>query len=101
MRLFKLAKKVKKINVIVMGLFKGMNSVFYIMLLLLLVFLIFSVIGVQTFRRNDPLTFGGIGIAVVTLFRVITLDNWTTLIFINWFGCNSQHMSVNGVRNTT
>lgn len=101
MRLFKLVKKVKKINAIVSGLFKGLGAVGYILLLLVLVFYLFAVLGVQTFRRNDPLAFGGIGIAVVTLFRIITLDNWTSLIYLNWFGCDSQNISVDGVSRET
>jgi voltage-gated sodium channel len=45
MRLLKLVGKVKQLQVIVMGLAKGLGSVSYIMLLMLLVFYLFAVLG--------------------------------------------------------
>ena len=69
MRLLKLVGKVKQLQVIVMGLAKGLGSVSYIMILMLLVFYLFAVLGVQCFRKNDPFHFGGLGIAMISLFR--------------------------------
>ncbi len=98
MRLFKLVKKVKKLNAIVMGLYRGLGSVAPIAILCLLIFYLFAVLGVATFRRNDPYHFGGVGVAMITLFRVATLDNWSPILLIDWFGCASQNSSVIGVR---
>jgi voltage-gated sodium channel len=70
----------------------------YILLLLLLVFYLFAVLGVSTFRKNDPFFFGSIGIAMVTLFRMATLESWTTGLYINSYGCDSQFYGVVGVR---
>ena len=101
MRLLKLVSKVKQLQVIVMGLINGLSSVKYILLLMLLVFYMFAVLGVATFRRNNPFFFGSIGIAMVTLFRVATLDSWSAIMYTEWFGCDSQYAAVNGVRSTS
>jgi voltage-gated sodium channel len=126
MRLLKLVGKVKQLQVIVMGLAKGLGSVSYIMLLMLLVFYLFAVLGlvyagfpfilvardhpsvisflntlsfvfsVQCFRKNDPFHFGGLGIAMISLFRCATLEDWSDIMYINIFGCDSAIGGVSG-----
>ena len=97
MRLLKLVGKVKQLQVIVMGLIKGLSSVSYIMLLMLLIFYLFAVLGVGTFRKNDPFHFGSIGIAMVTLFRCATLEDWTDVLYTNMYGCDTQYGGPYGV----
>lgn len=97
MRLFKLVSKVKQLQTIVFGLLKGLSSVTYIILLLLLVFYLYAVLGVVTFRKNDPWHFGELGQAMITLFRLCTFDGWTGVLYINVYGCNSQNLFVEGV----
>ena len=94
MRLFKIIGKIKQLKVIIMGLVKGLSSVTYILLLLLLIFYLFAVLGVVTFRRNDPFHFGSIGMAMVTLFRISTFESWTNVLYINYYGCDSQNVMV-------
>jgi voltage-gated sodium channel len=96
MRLLKLVGKVKQLQVIVQGLAKGLGSVVYIVILMILVFYLYAVLGVQCFRKNDPFHFGGLGIAMVSLFRAATKENWTHLLVINEFGCDSTYFGANG-----
>jgi hypothetical protein len=39
------------------------------------------------FKPNDPFHFGNIPIAMISLFRATTLDDWSDLMYINQFGC--------------
>ena len=96
MRLLKLVGKVKQLQVIVMGLVKGLGSVSYIIMLLLLIFYIFAILGVSTFRKNDPWHFGSLGVAMISLFRIATLEAWSTDLYIASFGCASQNVGVMG-----
>lgn len=89
MRLLKLVRKVKKLQVIVMGLVKGLSSVSYIMILMILIFYLFAVMGVYNFRENDPGHFGNLGVAMLTLFRCSTLEDWTDVMYINMYGCEA------------
>jgi hypothetical protein len=57
MRLLKLVGKVKQLQLIIVGLANGLSAVTYILLLMLLIFYLFAVMGVDTFRRNDPFHF--------------------------------------------
>jgi len=56
-------------------------------MLLLLMMYIYAVAGVIYFGENDPWHFGTIGIAMVTLTRVVILDAWTQVFYINYYGC--------------
>ena len=67
------------------GLVKGLSSVSYIMLLMALIFYLFAVMGVYSFRENDPGHFGNLGIAMLTLFRCSTLEDWTDVMYINMY----------------
>ena len=96
MRLLKLVGKVKELQLIVMGLVNGLNSVTYILILMLLIFYLFAVLGVGSFQENDPFHFGSLGVAMLTLFRCATLENWSQVMAINFYGCDSQHTSVLG-----
>jgi voltage-gated sodium channel len=48
-------------------------------LLLALVFYLYGVAGVHLFGSVDPKHFGSLSAALLSLFRLITLDNWTDL----------------------
>jgi voltage-gated sodium channel len=96
-RLLKLVNKVKQLQVIVMGLARGLGSCTYIVMLLLLIFYLFAIVGCVCFRRNDPYHWGGVGIAMLTLFRIATFEAWTVILFLNYYGCDSQNYSVAGV----
>ena len=89
LRLAKLIKRVPQLNMIVGGFIGGVKAIAYILLLLFLVFYLYAIIGNLAFVENDPWHFGSVDIALVSLFRVATLDRWMDLFYINWFGCDS------------
>ena len=97
MRLLKLVGKIKELQLIVMGLANGLNSVQYILVLMLLIFYLFAVLGVGSFQKNDPFHFGSLGQAMLTLFRCATLEDWSDVMYINFYGCDGQQFQVNGV----
>ena len=80
MRVTKLVGKVRALEIIVMGLVAGLGSVSYISMLWLLVLFLFGVVGVTLFRDNDPAHFGHLPIAMLTLFRCTTLEDWTDIV---------------------
>jgi voltage-gated sodium channel len=105
MRLMKLIKKVPQLRMIVMGLLGGLKSIGYILMLLMLLFYIFAILGMQLFRDNDPYHFGDLHSSLFTLFRASTLEDWTEIMYTNYFGCDiypytdykGNHESVNNV----
>ena len=100
MRVVKIIKKIPQLQVIFMGLVGGMQSMMYIVLLLLLVFYIYGCAGVFWFRDNDPWHFGDLGIAQVTLFRMVTMEDWADIEYINYYGCD-EYPEGGGVKYVT
>lgn len=86
-RVAKLVRQVPQLQMIVMGLIGGIKSIGYIVLLLFLVHYFYAVIGVMLFRKNDPWHFRSLPFAMLTLFRCSTLEDWTDVMYINYFGC--------------
>lgn len=87
MRLIKLVKRIPQLYMIVMGLMGGMRAIMYILVLLLLIFYMYSVVGFYLFAENDPFQFGDIWKAMVTLWRVSTFEDWTDVLYTNYYSC--------------
>ena len=59
---------------------------FYVSILLFLVFYIYAVAGTMLFGANDPVHFGGLWTSMLSLFRVVTLEDWTDVMYLQMFG---------------
>jgi len=91
MRLVKLLKRIPQLYVIVQGLIGGLQSIVYIFVLLFLVFYLYAVAGIDFFRVNDPWHWQNMGRAYLTLFRAATLEDWTDVMYIGFFGCDTHY----------
>ena len=88
LRVLRLVKTLPKLQLLVNALMKSITSMGYITLLLLLLFYIYAVAGVTFFNSNDPIHFRDIQTAMLSLFRVVTLEDWTDIMYINMYGCD-------------
>jgi voltage-gated sodium channel len=88
LRVLKLIKALPKLQVLVSALLKSLPSMAYVGALLSLLFYVYAVAGVFLFGENDPIHFGSIQSAMVTLFAVVTLEGWVDIMYINMFGCD-------------
>ncbi|HMN97769.1 MAG TPA: ion transporter [Phycisphaerales bacterium] len=86
LRALRLITTVPKLQLIVNSLLKGLPSMAYVGLLLLLLFYVYAVLGVFLFRENDPLHFTDLQTALLTMFRVVTLEDWTDVLYIQMHG---------------
>jgi voltage-gated sodium channel len=87
-RLIKLINKIPSLKVICTGLISGLGSVVYIFLLIAIIFYVYGVLGVVLFKENDPFHFPNIPIAFETLSRCATMEDWTDVWYINFYGCS-------------
>ncbi|KAG5179107.1 Ion transport protein-domain-containing protein [Tribonema minus] len=88
-RMAKLTHKLPLLHMILMGLVGGITSIANIVALLFLVFYLFAVVGVCTFRGNDPWAFRDLPTALVTLFKSATLDGWSETMYVGIYGCDA------------
>ncbi len=93
LRVLKLVKAFPQLQVIVNALMMGLSSIGFIGIILILVFYMCAIIGMMAFKDNDPWHFGNLMIAMLTLFRASTLEDWTDLMYINMYGCHKYGYS--------
>ena len=86
MRALRLMTAMPQLQLIVGALIKSIPSMGYVGILLALNFYVYAVMGVFLFRDNDPFHFYDLQTAMLSLFRVVTLEDWTDVMYINMFG---------------
>lgn len=79
LRLLRLVSALPKLQLLVGALLKSLSAMGYVGLLLALLFYIYAVAGIHLFGQSDPGNFGSLGAALISLFRIVTLDNWGDL----------------------
>jgi voltage-gated sodium channel len=98
LRVLKLVKALPKLQVLVGALLKSIPSMFYVTLLLMMLFYVYAVAAVFLFGENDPVHFESLEIAMLSLFRVVTLEDWTDVMYINMYGCEAYGYSADSIR---
>ena len=87
LRVLKLMRAVKQLQVILYALGKGAYSMLFISIILFLFFYFFAIAGVTFFGESDPVHFGALHSALLTLFNMSTFDGWADSLWINAYGC--------------
>mgnify|MGYP002628353909 FL=1 len=86
LRVLRLLSAVPKLQLLVSALLKSLPSMLYVSVLLLLLFYVYAVAGVMFFADNDPVHFGHLGDALLSLFRIVTLEDWTDVMYLQIYG---------------
>ena len=89
LRVLRLITAIPRLQVIVGALLKSLPSMVYVSILLFLVFYVYGVLGVILFRDNDPVHFGNLWTSFLSLFRVVTLEDWTDVMYIQMQGSDA------------
>ena len=89
LRVLRLVRAVPRLQVLVGALLRSIPSMAYVGLLLLLLFYAYGVAATFLFSANDPVHFGSLEISILSLFRVVTLEGWTELMYIQMRGCDA------------
>ena len=81
LRVLRLISAIPELRLIVATLMKSIPSMGNIMLLMGVIFYIYGVAGQQLFHAHDPQHWGNLGISLLTLFRIVTLEDWTDVMY--------------------
>ncbi len=81
LRVMRLISAIPELRVIVTTLLRSLPQIGHIFLLMGIVFYIYAVAGYQLFHAHDPEHWGNLPIALLTLFRVVTLEDWTDVMY--------------------
>lgn len=88
LRVLKLVRALPKLQILVGALIKSLPSIGYISILLMLLFYLYAVTATFLFSGNDPVHFGSLQMSMLSLFRAVTLEDWTDLMYIQMQGCD-------------
>ncbi len=88
-RVLRLISVIPELKKIIEALLASIKKVFFVSLLLFVIIYIYGAIGSILFSDADPGRWGNLGISLLTLFQVLTLSSWETVMLplqkIYWF----------------
>jgi voltage-gated sodium channel len=79
LRVLRLVSTVPQLRLIVATLVRSIPSMGHVILLMSIVFYIYGVTGYHLFHQSDPEHWGSLGAALLSLFQMVTLDDWFNL----------------------
>ncbi|HNW55354.1 MAG TPA: ion transporter [Bacteroidales bacterium] len=85
LRILRMITFFPKLRLLIGALLKSIPSMGYVIVLLFVLFYVYAVMGVFLFGKADPLHFGDLHHAMVTLFKVLTLEGWTDIMNVHLY----------------
>ena len=82
LRVLRVVTVVPQLRVIISTLVRSLPGLGHVGLLLAAVFYVYAIAGVHLFRDHDPIHWRNLGIALLSLFRVMTLEDWTDIMYV-------------------
>ena len=76
-RVLRMVSVVPELRVLINSLVKALPQLGYVVLLMFIIFYIYAAIGSFLFSAINPILWGDIAISMLTLFRVMTFEDWT------------------------
>ncbi len=80
LRVMRLISAMQELRLIVATLVRSIPSMLHIVALMALVVYIYAIIGHQLFAEHDPARWRNLAVSVLTLFQVITLEEWSIIM---------------------
>ena len=80
-RVLRLISVIPELRILIGALVKALPSMAYVLLLMFILFYIYAAVGSFIFEAINPVLWGDIAISMLTLFRVITFEDWTDVMY--------------------
>lgn len=78
-RVLRMISIVPELRVLINSLLTALPRLAYVVLLMFIIFYIYAAIGSFLFSDINPVLWGNIAISMLTLFRVMTFEDWTDI----------------------
>ncbi|TPE54169.1 ion transporter [Maribrevibacterium harenarium] len=78
-RVLRMVSVVPELRVLINSLIKALPQLGYVVLLMFIIFYIYAAIGSFIFNDINPELWGDIAISMLTLFRIMTFEDWTDI----------------------
>ena len=80
-RALRLITALRELRVVTSALVRSLPGVGNVLLLLGLIFYVFAIFGHYLFKENDPFHWQSLGMSLNTLYRILTLEDWTDVMY--------------------
>jgi voltage-gated sodium channel len=80
-RVLRMVSIVPELRILINSLLKAMPQLSYVMLLMFIIFYIYGAVGSFFFSPINPDLWGDITTSMLTLFRVMTFEDWTDVMY--------------------
>ena len=81
LRVLRLISTIPELRLIVTTLVRSLPSMGHVLMLMGIIFYIYAIAGFHLFSEHDPQHWGNLGVSLLTLFRVVTLEDWTDVMY--------------------
>lgn len=81
LRVMRLISAMPNLRMIVQTLLQSIPSMLNVLWLLLAIFYVYAILGYHLFHAHDPTHWDTLGMSLLTLFRVVTLEDWTDVMY--------------------
>ena len=80
-RVLRMISIIPELRLLLNSLLKALPQLSYVMLLMFIIFYIYAAVGSTFFAKINPGLWGDIAISMLTLFRVMTFEDWTDVMY--------------------
>ena len=80
-RVLRMVSIIPELRILLNSLLKAMPQLGYVMLLMFIIFYIYAAVGSTFFSHINPTLWGDISVSLLTLFRVMTFEDWTDVMY--------------------
>ncbi len=80
-RVLRLINALPELRLIVETLLRSIPSMLNVIILMSIIFFIYGVAGYHLFHEHDPTHWRDLSYAILTLFRIVTLEDWTDVMY--------------------
>lgn len=80
-RVLRMVSIIPELRLLLNSLLKALPQLGYVILLMFIIFYIYAAIGTTFFAKVNPNLWGDISISMLTLFRVMTFEDWTDVMY--------------------
>lgn len=80
-RVLRMVSVIPELRILINSLIKALPQLGYVVLLMFIIFYIYAAMGSFIFADIDPVLWGDIAISMLTLFRIMTFEDWTDIMY--------------------
>ena len=81
LRVLRLVSVVPELRLLVTTLVRSIPGMAHIVALMSVLTYIYAIVGYQLFSEHDPTHWHNLGVSLLSLFRVVTLEDWTDIMY--------------------